>query len=226
MVALTKVNLHWAGLGEEGQVGCWFTPGGADSQSEIEDAAAAIRTIIQDNTGYLPQLKAMLSADQHYSKVSVYYYANAAAPSTYGAEADFGSGGISGTGAAYLPLQSALCATLLTGHLGASYRGRMYFPCTGSDPAAGHQYSSAYVTAVAEMVAGLSDKDGLLWDMARGLDSAGDGGAQPVVWSRAKGLATPITSVKVDSRPDTQRRRNESLAPTSTVTRPYETFSG
>lgn len=221
MVAALKINLHWSGLGEEGQTGCYVSATGfTGSQAKVEEVAAAVRDSIAADS-YLAQLKSMLSTDQKYDKVTAYFYGDANLKADFGAEAPFAAGGIVGSGAGFLPLQNSLCVTLHTAHSGASFRGRMYFPMTGGDPGAGHQYSSGLVTAVAEMVAGTTTTDSILFDFARAVDAAGDGGAFPAIYSRAKGLLTPITAVSVDSVPDTQRRRRGSLVALATATQPY-----
>lgn len=225
MVQLVKFNVHWSGLGEEGLTGCYFTPGGVDSLGALEDAANGARDEIAAAT-YKAAITNMLSSDQKIDKITAYYYADAKLPATFAASAAFAGGGLAGSSAPTLPLQTSCCVTLNTGHSGASYRGRMYFPATGVAMQAGHTFADVNITPLANAIAGTSTTDGLLWDFARALDAAGTGGSDPVVFSRKLDAFNVITSVSIDNRPDVQRRRAASQQPTATVTKPYIAFTG
>lgn len=96
-----------------------------------------------------------------------------------------------------LPNQVACVVTLLTGFPGRSKRGRFYYPLLGAALTSG-QYSSTVVNALSSGVANF-------------LSAVRSGMTTPtghaVVGSATTGAMTQITAVKVDSKPDTQRRR-------------------
>lgn len=133
--------------------------------------------------------RSILAGSSGYDKVTVYSYVAAGpAPASFVGEAALV--GV-GTGGGQLPNQIALVATLLTGAAGRRNRGRMYLPANGM-PLTGHQALLSLATSVATgMVAIFSQFD--------------DAGV--VVVSGVAGTARRVTSVRVDTRPDVQRRR-------------------
>lgn len=98
-----------------------------------------------------------------------------------------------------VPEQCAVVLSLRTPHPGRSYRGRMYLPCTGASLQVDGQLTNADVDDVCGA-----------WGM--NLSRLGDPGLDPlpIVVSTHLGLATGITSVKMDSRIDTMRSRAKS----------------
>lgn len=99
-----------------------------------------------------------------------------------------------GGGPAALPLQCCLVATTLTGSPGRSNRGRIYWPVTGANVGTDNQLSEAITQQVATVTYAL---------LAPGEGS----GPGPIVVSQKHGTFKPITSIRVDSRVDIQRRR-------------------
>lgn len=206
MPNLFKMNVHWVGLNEEGQFGVWVATDTAQGQADTEAAAAQLRTLIAA-APYVGALTACLSPDQAYDKVSVYAYPSGATKAAYGADASFAGSGLVGTGTARNALQCSLVATLGTGHRGSSYRGRIYLPFTGKTFGTNHQAQNADVDAIQAALAGTANNQNLLDDFRRAGIQHNDTSANAVVWSRHLGIASPITSVRVDSRIDIQRRR-------------------
>lgn len=226
MPNLFKGNLHWTGLNEEGQFGLWVSVDTGQSQADTESAAATFRNFIASST-WKGALQACLAADQQFDKVSVYYYPAGATKATYGADAAFSGGGLVGSGTARNALQCSLVATLETGHRGASYRGRIYLPFTGKAFGTNHQAASADVDAVNAALAGTSPgNDNLLDSFRRACINHNDTSATNVVWSRHLGIASPITSVRVDSRVDIQRRRANKQVPAYSSRNTLQHFTG
>lgn len=208
---ILKLVLHWSGFGEEGTLNWYFS--GADhvsSPSELSDAAGNVLThwdtdtTPSQKTGFL----GMLLAAQKVDKLSLYQYATL--PGNASAQGEVSPSGWVGTATLmYGPLQTALCATTLTAHPGASYRGRQYFP--------GHVFQPSQASGLISNTA--TDQTATLAaNMGTGAASAvanslGIGTVDWVVYSPTKGIVTPITQVRVDNKLDTQRRREASLQP-------------
>lgn len=109
---------------------------------------------------------------------------------------------IAGTGNAVHPAQSAICLSTLTARPGASYRGRMYWPgilpSVNVDGRLDLQLCQNLATAAGQFL--------------EQLGNAGDtfqNNLIPSIVSTTKGVATPITGVRVGNRFDTQRRRTD-----------------
>ena len=114
---------------------------------------------------------------------------------------------VAGTGTGgTTPLQTSLVATLLTGQAGRSYRGRIYVPAPNISISSDHQVSLSDITAVANGVAQY-----LSWTKLAAILPSGNG-LLGVVASEKRLAATSITQVRVDSKPDVQRRRAAKLA--------------
>jgi hypothetical protein len=104
-----------------------------------------------------------------------------------------------GTSGTILPDFISLCASIITGKFGRSYRGRMFLPATGSGVSSGNSSSSTLVQAHADHLAAHMNNLG-----------SGVGGAllaTPVVYSRHLDVITTITRVTIDNKFDTQRGR-------------------
>lgn len=93
------------------------------------------------------------------------------------------------------PNQTAMCVTLRTGYAGRTNRGRIYLPANGVPLTDVANFQTAAGQQIANVAA----------TMIRDWDAASEGTL--VVLSQRTSTAKPISSVSVDSRPDTQRRR-------------------
>jgi len=138
-----------------------------------------------------------------------YYYPAGATSSAFLADVPLTTAK-AGTGAGSMPRLISICASLRTDVAGRSGRGRSYFPCTGvSTPTTG-QFASTTCTTVANAYAALLTS-------FNGFNVAPYNltGMTSVVASLTKSQNNDITSVIVDSIPDTQHRREDKLSPGS-----------
>lgn len=116
---------------------------------------------------------------------------------------------IAGTAAAgSLPNQVSEVVTLLTGLPGRSNRGRIYLP----------PMSVGVVSGAGQNGAGVTDTLEALRSMLQGIKDLPDDGAPVVVASLRTGSMRDVTSIRMDSRFDVQRRRAYSQAIDSVAT--------
>lgn len=122
-----------------------------------------------------------------------------------------GMGGV-GTIGSQAPASTAVVATLLTNLMNRSGRGRMYFPATAAIAGAnGYLLTTASCT---DLAAGLGD----FIDDLNVLDNNDSiGQLTAVVRSLHATAANPITSVRVDNRPDRQEHREKNLVPSRSI---------
>lgn len=133
----------------------------------------------------------------------LYYYPTLPGVATHVAESTVTP--YAGSSSAGMPSEIALVHTLQTALAGRRYRGRMYVPLTAN--------------ANMEVNGNLSDtRTALHADATAGLVTAlnaiiesGDDFGSVAVISQVGGVAEPVTSIRVDSKADSQRRREHSL---------------
>lgn len=217
---LVKFVLSWSGAGETGQTGWYVQPQGPITHDTLQAAA----TYMAGNFGngvagaWSATLAKWLSTDQQFTQVSVYDYPAGKSPAGDQAIATIPAAKGKGTGLMSLSLQSAACVSLHTGRPGASYRGRMYLPATGMGLTS-HRFAATDLDDLAMKIGGRDDAVasndiwGLLADSERSLAAVGTGSTGAgtcVVRSVTKGLVSPVTTVSIDDKPDTQRRRAKS----------------
>lgn len=201
--------IHWSGFGEEGQTTYWWTGSTASHTPEqlddfLDDWDGKLNS--QESPSTYSRWQAILASPQKLDRLSVYEYdsfpghATALAHKTINKPAG---------PVVALPLQVACCVTLNTARAGSSYRGRSYMPIMGQAVNVGDaQIPQATMDSVA---AAWSNAGG---DCGDALGSAlGIGNPTSVVVSRKLAAATPITGIKIDSRPDIQRRRAGNQVP-------------
>lgn len=136
-------------------------------------------------------LNPMCSTATGYDMISVYGYPDGGP--TSGAMAEESISDYGGSSNISNPNQLCVVASLLTGQPGRRHRGRMYLPADGQ-ALFGGQMNQASCANIAEAIVGL---------IAPGAGS----GPGPIVLSQVAGTHLNVTSVRVDSRIDIQRRR-------------------
>lgn len=180
------------------QTGFWqagITPPGVASAAGY---AGAVEGIFASTA--LAALAAVIPATCAYKKITVYFYTGGAT-AAYSGEAPI-TGGTGTAAANNQPFQSAACVTLLTGLAGRQNRGRMYIPVISVPPSDGFWNQpeiGALSTAIAALFNGCNG-------------GTSDEGSVSVV-SNVGTTSHPVTSVHVDNKPDTQRRRANKLVP-------------
>lgn len=130
------------------------------------------------------------------------------------AEAPLGVGQ-SGTGTSYHPYQTSWVCSLVTGAVGASGRGRLYWPATGQALTA-----STLRPSTAAAAAFATANQGYLSAVQTAIRTVFTT-ATLGVWSRTRSQHYLVTGLRVGDVLDTQRRRRDSLAESySSVTYP------
>lgn len=205
MVARNKMVLTgWLGSPrvEEWQVGIHFA---ADdgipvvSLAALQGWATTAASILTLGAADYAGLTGALSTSAGLERVDIYGY-GPTGPAVASAGADFSW---NGTGTPSKPFSTCSVWTLRTDFSGPSRRGRVYWPSLGGSISANGKQgiSGAYADDVAE----------LLNDMA---GASAIPGMQPVVYSAALDVVTPVTSVRIGDVPDHQRRRTMSIPET------------
>lgn len=184
------------------QTGCWVENVAVASQADADAFASAVHDDFVSEL--LGTVRAMLPDNASCTAIKVYCYPTGGTTATYISEVPVSSG--TGTGGHNLPEQICMVATLLTGVAGRRNRGRMYFPAFGVAIAADNQFDSTLPGALADALA------------AWFTDIASINAPSPVVvYSVAGSAVNPVVTVRVDSKPDIQRRRVNREAATSTA---------
>nr|CRY97385.1 hypothetical protein [uncultured prokaryote] len=174
------------------------TLGAAVDQAGIQaqaDAVAAELTATGDSKTTMGKL---LSTGSQCTKVTCYSYIADASSASLIAANDFV---VAGTSSSTNGPQICLVATLKTAIPGRRTTGRLYLPAFGVLPSANGLAQGSILVPAASLVEALL--------LAAGLSN------DPIVISRAGGLATPITQIRIDNKFDTQRRRAQKLAASS-----------
>jgi hypothetical protein len=186
--------------GEEWASGLWWTvnaapANGPDFQSFVDEYAITA-------FGHAGWFQGQNVAGATWTGVKGYYHAsNPGAPAVFAGENVFGSPKV-GTGSGQeQPNQVCVVASTLTGQSGRSFRGRMYCPATNLGLTAG-VIASGQVDAVASGLVDLIDavRTATTW--------------RPMVVSITKDVMTEIIQLRVDNKPDIQRRRANKLVST------------
>lgn len=167
------------------------------TQNDLEALATDIIGLMENTTTNAFLLNTMTTAEG-IDALDLYQYTGGAKASSQAHAAFTGMAGKKTT--VSFPLQVACCVTLLTGKPGRSRKGRLYLPGSGIGFNGG-EFANADVDAIA---AGFNQ---LFQDLLDRVPSA-----PVVVASATTGENTPVTQVRVDSKPDTQRRRSMKAA--------------
>lgn len=149
-------------------------------------------------------LKAKNSSAMDFRTVTVSFYRAGVLQLSSLAASSPVAGTVSAGNAAFL----ARCVSMLTNQTGRSYRGRSYLPYTGVATTTGTTVwgsDSALLSAYKTFL--LACTSNILADLAA--TTAG-----PVILSEATASATPVTGLRMDNRPDSQRGRIFKVLPT------------
>jgi hypothetical protein len=192
---LTRVALSGKlGATEQWVSSFWAT--GHDA-SEASDSSAAAIIAASPFTGFRSQLAGLMSGDDSFEALDLYYYDGSGAAVAHG----HATGHIVGTGGGNHPKQCSAVMTLRSSLSSRSGRGRMYLPATG-----------VVVIAGGEMTHG--DIDNTVDFLAVWFGALAAGGFVPVVLSQKLSASNAVTRVDADYVPDTQRRRRNKLVTT------------
>lgn len=193
------------GSGEIFETGFWVT--GADITTNVEAAgfATAVVGIMDSASTSKTAVLARISGACSYDSVRVYHYTGGPTAAFIGS-ADFS--GWTGTGTVVLPDQVCMVVSLRTTQSGRRYRGRMYMPCTASVLQSNSQFGNGDVAAVATAWKTFLD----------GVNGAGIV-SDVVIVSQTGSFTTPVSEVRVDTKPDIQRRRANKIQPADTAVR-------
>lgn len=178
-----------------------FAFSGADIVSPVALQAALVAfkdDVVDWWSSGTPSLQNVTSADSFIDSIRAYYYEAGSTSADTVAEYVYPSP-INGAQSGKLSARTACVATLLTGHPGRSFKGRMYLPATGA-VLANHQHSSGNVTDIATATAALLSNWNALTET--GISVACVAG---------KTSLTVVSEVRVDSIPDTIRARSRKM---------------
>lgn len=199
-----RVVIHGTAPGNEiWETGFWMTGTGVDNQDDANSLAEIIWAELSatDNSGAMTITMAQMASQlQTWTSVRVYAYPAGGTIAQFIGEHVLASP-MSGSRTLHLPNQCSQVLTLLTGAAGRSARGRMYLPNQGLSLGGDGQADVGTVTAVANG-----------WATAFTDINASDTG-KIVVVSQKLVAARQVTSVRMDTKVDIQRRRaNKQLA--------------
>lgn len=179
----------------------WGVAPGSSVPANNAQAATTLAAIIANAkfTAFKTFLLGIMPAVCTTDSATLYCYP--AGGPTAAAIAEQGIAGVGTNGVGPMPPQTCMVASLRTGQAGRSFRGRVYLPKQSSVLSGGHQFPNSETSAAATAVAAFLsnwEADAILPDGT---------GMFAVVVSSKRGVASAITSVVVDSKPDVQRRR-------------------
>jgi hypothetical protein len=201
VASLFKAVLHGVGDGDEFSFGFHLAGAAATDEASLAIVLNTWDALMSTDTtpsGW-SKLTALLSSDQHYDQVSLYYYALSQDPATFLSHKAVNQ---VGQGTPKMMLQQASCVTLKTGRNGASYRGRMYIPTTGVIPAANHQIDIGTAGDINEAAQACMEY------MKEAIDTVYASNAVFFgVFSQKLNTIEPVTATSCDTRLDVQRRR-------------------
>lgn len=144
---------------------------------------------------HMSHLQANIGLDDGYDSIAGYYYAGGGSTAAFVANVNHSYNGQAATNT--VPYYTALVVTLLTGHAGRKYRGRIYVPCC--NPAmnsTNHQFDQGVVDDIVQDIHDAIEASTLVAELP-----------EPVVVSSVGTFANTIKSIRGDTKPDVQRRR-------------------
>lgn len=189
--------------GEQFNTSFWLAESPVDTAAETEGVAAAIAAAWNTSGG--TAVAGTFSTGTVVNEVRVYAYPTGGPVATFISARPVTTGVGAGT-TNLLPLQTCLVVSLLSAFAGRTKRGRMYIPLT-SAALVNHQTNSTIPNQIAGGIKGFFDLINA---------QAGSLGRVSIVSQKAAGSSVPVTSLKIDSRCDIQRRHANRQVPTTT----------
>lgn len=195
-------------------VGLWgqiTLPGGAwaiaNQQAATEDLAGFVET-------WAVAMRQFWAPDTQYEQLSSYFYpAHSLVSTQVGTFAE--TTPIVGTGSHYHSTSCSMVQSLRTDVPGRSGRGRIYVPADAANINTAHEFSSSDIGAASGATATMLHGFNGYSSVPHGVTAL-----HMMVASFTKLQMNDITSVVVDSRPDSQRRREDKMPITNTSTSP------
>lgn len=205
-VTLTGVRIG----GEEWNTGFWCIvgPNGAMTQADLDEIRAEIAVLAVTQWSNVWDTQATVDTD--FNKVHVAYYPAGSNIATLASEEAVTVA--AGTSLNRHPYECCMVVSLRTAIPTRSGRGRMYLPLDGYTVVGGSQITNEAITAVA---------DGMLslFNQVNNITTPNVLAMAVAVASHTQGVARPVQQIIVDSLPDIQRRRGDSLTPFNVQTR-------
>lgn len=187
--------------------GFWLTGATVTSQGDANDFAEAVGTLL--STTYSAAITGLSRSTDVWHGLTTYCYPTGGPLATYIGSFAFTKAGTAS--AATLPLQTCAVLTLQTGLNGRRNRGRMYLPASGiAVEATAFNFDATTVTTVTTAWQGFMNE----WNANISFPS------KIAVVSSAGSAAHEVTSIRMDTRPDVQRRRANSQTVSSSVSKP------
>lgn len=190
--------------GEIFDVSFWVFAGAPTTATQANTIATGIRDAWQANAA--ANWKSMILPDTSYREIRLYSYPTGGPNASVIGSAPIVNG--VGTGTGFAPLQQCMVASLRTLFAGRRSRGRMFIPASGQSANTGHLFAPAAATACANAT-------GAFLTAVNAINTIGN---VAVISQVGAGLATSVTEVRVDDKPDMQRRRANKLQPATTAT--------
>lgn len=208
MADMVKVTLHWSGLGEEGVVQ-WNSQMGTSGPlgpTQLATLLGVVNTNFTSATtpSVWTDIAALLPTSQSFDKLTAYYYATT--PGQASAVANLAVSHIGSATTSLHPLQVAIVNSVHTAGAGPSRRGRQFWPAQGLSPVVSTMLLASGTTDI------VAQKLANAWTQVENAvrNVYGDP-ARLGVYSPTKSIFNPATSLTVDNKLDTQRRREASL---------------
>lgn len=194
--------------GEIFQCGLWAAEAPSD-QAATQSQADAFQADLTTQWAVGNGPKYLMTTGTTVTGVTVYSYTVAGGKAEFVAESACSLSGMTGT--QNLPDQVAVCASLETGHAGRRNRGRIYWPATAI---------AASSLSGGQLIQSECSNQASWWVALIRAWNAHLAGNGICVLSQVAGSSNPVTSVRVDSRLDIQRRRanRETINASATAT--------
>jgi hypothetical protein len=197
-----RVSILGTGPGAEVfNVGFWINGAVVTTAGEANTLAGLVRDAWQTNAA--SNWKGLILPDSVYREIRWYAYPTGGPNASVIGSAAIVSG--TGTGTGFAPLQQCAVVSLRTGFAGRRTRGRMYVPASGAAANTGHLYASSVATNLANSTAAFFTA----------VNAMANAGPVSVLSQVGAGSINPVTEVRVDDKPDIQRRRANKFAAAS-----------